>query len=48
MRPQIAEARRQHKNKFDEFEIYQRIDLALKTIMIAAVDKAYIISLCDK
>ena len=33
----ISEARRQHKEKFDEFQAYQQTDRALKRIPIVAV-----------
>ena len=45
---QIAESGRQNKEKFDEFQIYQQTDRALKTIQIAAVEKYYIYYLRDK
>ena len=46
--PQISEIRRQHKELVEEFNQYLQTDRALKSILIAAVDEAYIRSLRDK
>ena len=46
--PQISEIRRQHKELMEEFNQYLQTDRALKGILIAAVDEAYIRSLRDK
>ena len=46
--PQISEIRRQHKELMEDFNQYLQTDRALKGILIAAVDEAYIRSLWDK
>ena len=42
---QISEARRNHQEEKDEFNQYLQTDRALKTILIGAIDEAYIRSL---
>ena len=45
---QITEIRRTHKEKKDEFNQYLHTDRALKSILIGAVDEAYIRSKREK
>jgi hypothetical protein len=46
--PAMTEIRRKHKEETSEFNQYLQTDRALKSILIAAVEEAYIRSLRDK
>ena len=46
--PQISEAQRIHKERYEEFKHYDQINNALKPLLIATVDKVYIRTLRDK
>jgi len=46
--PAIAEIRRAHQEQYAEYLQYDQVDKALKSILIAAVDEAYIRSLRHK